>query len=111
MGSRELTEILERAGIQTADIPLYDTCYESRPFVDPEKEFGEGISDYAVFTSASTVRGFVYAAPELDFGRVTALCIGEKKEEEARKAGMVTYTARRADIESLVLLAEEMEKQ
>ena len=111
MGSREFTEILERAGIQTADIPLYDTCYESRPFVDLEKEFGEGISDYAVFTSASTVRGFVHAAPELDFGRVTALCIGEKTEEEARKAGMVTYTARRADIESLVLLAEEMEKQ
>ena len=61
----------------------------------------------------STVRGnFVHRCRAgADFGRVTALCIGEKTEEEARKAGMVTYTARRADIESLVLLAEEMEKQ
>lgn len=109
MGSRELTDILERAGKSVSDIPLYDTCYESHPFVDFAKEFGEGISDYAIFTSASTVRGFLAAAPALDPSKVTALCMGEKTEKEAREAGMITYTAGRADIEHLVLLAEEME--
>lgn len=109
MGSRELTDILEEAGISVADLPLYDTCYESQSFIDLKKEFEEGISDYAVFTSASTVRGFVNAASDLDLSKVTALCIGEKTEEEARKSGMITYTARQADVKSLVLLAEEME--
>lgn len=109
MGSRELTDILEEAGISVADLPLYDTCYESQSFIDLKKEFEEGISDYAVFTSTSTVRGFVNAASDLDLSKVTALCIGEKTEKEARKSGMITYTARRADVKSLVLLAEEME--
>lgn len=109
MGSKELTDILQEAGIETADIPLYDTCPEELPWLDLKKEFEEGISDCAVFTSASTVQGFVKMAGDMDFGKVTALCIGDKTREEAEKVGMIVRTAKRADLASLVLLAEEME--
>ena len=40
------------------DLPIYDTQYETLPWLDLEREFADGRT-YAMFTSASTVRGFV----------------------------------------------------
>ena len=41
------------------DVPTYETGYVSSPLINEKKEFEEGTIDLAVFTSASTVKGFV----------------------------------------------------
>lgn len=106
IGNRELTQKLEDAGAVVTDLPIYDTEYETFSWIDYKKEFEENHS-WAMFTSASTVRGFVKSAGDLDFSKVRALCIGEMTEKEASLAGMKTFTAAKPTLQALVELAEE----
>ncbi|MCD7954406.1 MAG: uroporphyrinogen-III synthase [Lachnospiraceae bacterium] len=102
------------------DIPTYETRYESSRFVDLSKEFASGEIDYVLFTSASTVRGFAAAveetssscgrqishqqgvAPEIDFTKIQAICIGKQTEAAAAALGMKTWVAAEASIHSLI---------
>ena len=59
------------------DVPTYETGYVSCPLINEKKEFEEGAIDLAVFTSASTVKGFVESTKGLDYSRVRAACIGK----------------------------------
>ena len=61
----------------------------------------------AVFTSASTVRGFAACTPGLDYRLVRALCIGKQTKAAADALGMQTSMAKEATIDSLVELALE----
>ncbi len=106
-GNQELVRRLKEAGARVLDLPIYDTEYESFPWMDCEREFETG-NCWAMFTSASTVRGFVRTAGELDLSKVTALCIGEMTAGEAKRAGMRTFTAARATLRDLVDLALQM---
>ena len=67
--------------------------------------------DCAVFTSASTVRGFVEATPGPDYTKVTAACIGKQTKAAADAYGMKTYMAERATIDSVVELVIRMYKK
>ena len=89
------------------DLPVYDTEYESFPWVEYDREFASK-DCWAMFTSASTVRGFVKSAGDMDLSKVTALCIGEMTAGEAERAGMQTFTAARATLRDLVDLAVKM---
>ena len=106
-GNQELVRRLKEAGARVLDLPIYDTEYESFPWMDCEREFETG-NCWAMFTSASTVRGFVRTAGELDQSKVTAMCIGEMTAGEAKRAGMRTFTAARATLRDLVNLALQM---
>lgn len=106
-GGRKLVEKLVEAGAEVTDLPMYDTLYESCSYLNYREEFEEGKTDYVIFTSASTVRGFVKSAAALDFSKVTALCIGPMTQKEAAGAGMKTYTAESATLSSLVELAKK----
>lgn len=109
IGTKELTdEIGKQAGIQIDDIPIYDTVYETSRIIDERAEFEGGNIDFAVFTSASTVRGFAEATQGLDYSKVTAACIGKQTKAAADALRMNTYMAESATIESLVALAEEI---
>ena len=101
-GSREILEKLE--GIPVDDIPTYETFSEKQDFLDEASLFGPGGVDCAVFTSASTVRGFVEATPGLDYSRVTAACIGKQTRAAAAAVGMKTYMSDKASIDSVVEL-------
>ncbi len=106
IGSKELTEEIEKrkkAGI--TDLPIYDTVYEKSEFVDERTEFESGNANMAIFTSASTVRGFVQAAQGLDYRKVTAACIGKQTKAAADEYGMRTFVAREATPDALVELA------
>lgn len=95
-GSMQLIqEIEKRSKAQITDLPIYETVYETARFV-PED------IDMAVFTSASTVRGFIKAAAHLDISKIQAVCIGKQTEAAAKELGMQTMTARKATIDSLV---------
>lgn len=112
IGNKEIMEELsKRPDLHVDDLATYDTTYESQELIDEAKEFADGKINYAVFTSASTVRGFVRAVPDLDYTKVKAACIGKQTREEAARYGMETYVAKEASIDSLVELVIELYQQ
>ncbi len=109
IGSRELTDQLKKKeGIQVDDIATYDTFYDKQDVINEMKEFEAGNIDCAVFTSASTVRGFEAATHGLDYSKVRAACIGKQTKAAADALGMETYMSECARIDSLVQLVIEL---
>ncbi|MDO4616963.1 MAG: uroporphyrinogen-III C-methyltransferase [Lachnospiraceae bacterium] len=106
MGNHEMIDALE--GFQVDDIATYDTVYESQEFIDEAKLFEEGSMTCVVFTSASTVRGFVEATKGLDYTKVTAACIGKQTKAAADAYGMKTWMAEKATMDSLAELVEKI---
>lgn len=109
-GNKNLVTLLEEAGAYVEDIPTYRTVYERSRLIDEKKEFEAGSIDCAVFTSASTVKGFVEGTEGLDYTKVKAACIGKQTKAAADAFGMETCMAEKATIESLVALVEQMKK-
>lgn len=97
IGTDAVVAPLREAGIDFLDLPVYETEKEVRNIVGFEDDV-----DMVAFTSASTVRSFISANPELDCSKVKAVCIGEQTAEQARKAGMKVYVSDEATIDSLV---------
>ena len=107
-GNENLVRLLTEAGAVVEDIPTYDTLYESQPYIDEIQEFEKGSIDCAVFTSASTVRGFVESTRGLDYTKVTAACIGRQTKQAADAVGMKPFMAEKATMDSLVDLVVQM---
>lgn len=101
-GSEELNRILGEAGISYEDIPVYDTVYEAGNSIFSQEIIQAYDFDYAAFTSASAVRGFVKALPALDFAKVPAVCIGEETAKAAREYGMKCIVAKEATLAGLI---------
>ena len=76
--------------------------------INEKEEFEKEEIDYAVFTSASTVRGFAKAVSGIDFSKVKAVCIGRQTQAEAEKLGMETYVSEKAAIDSVIELTERL---
>ena len=110
LGNRELAEELKKTGAQVDDVPTYETGYVSSPLINEKKEFEEGTIDLAVFTSASTVKGFVESTKGLDYSRVRAACIGKQTRAAADSYGMQTYMSEKATIDSLIELVETLKR-
>ncbi|MBE6042351.1 MAG: uroporphyrinogen-III C-methyltransferase, partial [Clostridiales bacterium] len=108
IGNRELIEELSKvSGVSIDDIPTYDTIYNSQDWFDAESAFDDPRT-YALFTSASTVRGFVNAYPDMDHSKVRAVCIGKQTRAEADSHGMETYVSDKATLVSLVSRLEDV---
>ena len=110
-GNKKLTELLEQTGAKVDDIATYTTCYEKSRLIDEKKELETGSVDCVVFTSASTVKGFVEDTKGLDYTKVKAACIGKQTKAAADAYGMQTRMAKKATIESLIELVEEMKQE
>lgn len=111
IGNHELIEELSKvSGVTIDDIPTYDTIYTSQEWFHADEAFDDPCV-YALFTSASTVKGFVSAYPDMDHGKVRAVCIGKQTRAEADKHGMKTYVSDKATLESLVRKLEEVVNQ
>ena len=107
-GTEILERLAEKPGLTVYDVPTYDTFYAENQIIDLKKSFEDGEIDCAVFTSASTVRGFVNAVPGLDYSKVTAACIGKQTKAQADSYGMKTHMAKEATMDSLTELVAEM---
>ena len=118
MGSQELTDILQQQGIHCTDLPLYDTVYTSHNCDKVRQMIEENAISCAVFTtsftslplmftSASTVEGFVRSMQDCPLRGLRALCIGEKTAQAARQAGMQVSVSKQATIDSLTELLLE----
>ena len=102
VGTPALIRALQRGGrFQITDLPIYDTTYAASRLVDEKGMLERGDIDFAVFTSASTVRGFAAAVGDFDFSKVRAVCIGEQTRAAACEYGMRTWVSERATLESL----------
>lgn len=102
--SKTLTDILKINNINYIDFPLYDTIYNiQKDFVKIiEKQFNNNQIDYVMFTSASTVKGFVNMIKNINFSKITAICIGEVTKNEALKYNMNVLVAKEALIDSMI---------
>ncbi len=110
-GNENLVRLLKEKGALVEDVATYRTIYERSLLIDEKKEFEAGNIDCAVFTSASTVKGFVEGTEGLDYTKVRAACIGRQTKAAADAYGMETYMAKKADIDSLVELVETIKEQ
>ncbi|MDO5422611.1 MAG: uroporphyrinogen-III C-methyltransferase [Eubacteriales bacterium] len=109
IGNQELIQALETVPeVCIDDIATYDTVYETQSLIDEKAEFEAGHIDYAVFTSASTVKGFAAAVPGLDFSKVHAVCIGRQTKAAADALGMKTYMSEKATMDSVVACVENL---
>lgn len=112
MGNQEIIKALsEKSDIVIDDIPTYDTFYETQEVIDQKKAMEAGEISCAVFTSVSTVRGFVQATPGLDYTKVRAACIGKQTKAAADECGMETYMAEKATIDSVLDLVIELKEK
>ena len=103
-----IRELSVRKDLVVDDVATYETRYEVQSIIDESGAFERGEITYAVFTSASTVRGFVHALPGLEYSKVKAVCIGKQTAAQAEEYGMHTYTAKEASIDSLVELVIQL---
>ena len=106
-----IQEIRKQKEVEIVDLPIYDTVYgvlEHQGAVDVKAWCEKGDKVMAVFTSASTVRGFAACTQGMDYRLVQALCIGKQTRAQAEKLGMETFTSKEATIDSLVELAVEV---
>ena len=103
IGNPELTEELQKAGnVEISDIAIYETRYVSPELIDVRTQIRNGEIDYAVFTSASTVRGFSAVMKDTDLSGVMAVCIGRQTRTAAEAQGMETRMAEKATLGALV---------
>lgn len=102
--SEELFPPVLKTGAECVDIPVYETGTGADDAWTEKiaAQFQEGKIDLVTFTSASTVRGFESTMRgKVVPGRILALCIGRKTEEEAKRLGMRTAVAEEATVESM----------
>lgn len=104
-GNPELIEqIIKNHKVEIFDIPTYDTIYECSRIIDEKLEFENNNIDFIIFTSASTVKGFVNSTKGLDYTTVKAICIGKHTKEVADSYKMITYMSQAATVDSIVEL-------
>lgn len=103
IGTEELVEILQDAGVQVTDVPVYDTLYV------PHEGENQPRFDYAAFTSASTVEGFAKSFGKADYSHITAICIGEQTAKAAKAYGMQVLVSKEATIASMAEKIQEVQ--
>lgn len=104
-GSKELLPPLCEAGLLVKDIPLYDTIYETPTAIDNEiiPMIREGCFDAVIFTSGSTVRGFVERIQEKEIRKqIRAICIGNQTAAVAKENEMTVQIAEKASEDSII---------
>ena len=110
-GNQNLSKILKEHRAQVNDIPTYDTVYESSRLIQIDKETENRSIDCVVFTSASTVKGFVESTSLTDYSHVAAACIGKQTKAAADAYGMQTYMSEKATIDSLIELVVKIKNK
>lgn len=100
-GNHMLTDVMRQNHASYTELPLYDTELINNHTVSFDA-LCEKEPCYAIFTSASTVRGFAASHPHCSKLPIRAVCIGEQTALEARAAGLACYVAEEATLDSVV---------
>lgn len=133
LGSRELIQEIQNGHqIKVTELAIYDTVYEIAEQSDKTQEIcsiqgicsaqgagdlylkallEHGQIDMVMFTSASTVRGFVQMTPGVDDTKICAVCIGQMTADQAMVYGMQVHQAAEETLESMVDTAVMLAQQ
>ncbi len=98
----DLEETLESEGVNFKVVPLYDTVYKNPDSNEVKSKIEENSVNWVMFTSASTVHGFVNSIEGLNIKNIKALCIGEQTLKIAEEYGFVTEVSEKATIASML---------
>lgn len=93
------------------DVPVYRTVYHADRAVSIKEELEKGRIDIVVFTSSSTVEGFVAVTEGMNYSGIRAACIGRQTAGTAAKYNMKFSIAKKADLDDLTELILEMRLQ
>lgn len=101
-GAEILEELRKNPALTCTDLPVYDTKFLTEQKTRLRSFMEEGGVTKVIFTSSSTVEGFVRLLGAFPYHTVQAVCIGGKTAQAAGSAGMRTVTAHNATVEELV---------
>jgi uroporphyrinogen III methyltransferase/synthase len=107
-GAKDLTRILADAGVAFDDVPIYEKVRNTTNSGVAINAITSGDFDFAAFTSPSAVEGFAKIVAHTDFGKIKAVCIGEKTATIARAYGMDVYVSAEATVKSMVEKIREL---
>ncbi len=109
IGSRELVaQIQAEKDIGVTDLAISDTVCPGD--MTQAAWLDEGEIDLVMFTSASTVRGFVEMTQGADYTKVRAVCIGQVTADQAALYGMQVHICEKETIEHMADCAAELFK-
>lgn len=98
----ELEEALQTAEINFKAVPLYDTVYTNPDSEEVKSQIEDKEVNWVMFTSASTVHGFVKSIEGLNINNIKALCIGEQTLKVAKEYGFKCEVSDKATITSML---------
>jgi uroporphyrinogen III methyltransferase/synthase len=102
-----LFEALGENNIPFDTLPVYKTL-PCEGGAAAREAIKNGRFDFVFFTSPSGASAFAETFPDLEFSKITALCIGESTAGSAREFGMVVYISEEASVDSMCRLAGEL---
>ncbi len=100
-GSEILRELEKNPRLTFTDLAVYDTRFLDGQTARLRSFMEDGSVTKVVFTSSSTVEGFVRMLGAFPYDRVKAVCIGRKTAQTAEKAGMQAVSARNATLDEI----------
>lgn len=106
----ELEDVLQSAGINFKAVPLYDTVYTNPDSEEVKSQIEDNKVSWVMFTSASTVHGFVKSIEGLNKNNIKAICIGEQTLKAAKKYGFQCEVSEKATIYSMLDKLVELSK-
>jgi len=107
-GDKDLTRILADTGIAFDDVPIYEKVKDIARASTDISLINETDFDFVAFTSSSSVEVFAESAAHFDFGKIKAVCIGEKTAAAARSHGMNIYVTAESTTQSIIEKIKEL---
>jgi uroporphyrinogen III methyltransferase/synthase len=108
----DLTRILAEADISFDDVPVYEKIRNIENISIIVNKIIENNINTIIFTSSSAVEAvaelYAETSAQGNFGKIKAVCIGEKTAAAARLRGMNAYVAAEATIESIMVKIKEL---
>lgn len=108
--SGELEEVLKSAEVNFKVVPLYDTVYTNPYSEEVKSEIENSEVNWVMFTSASTVHGFMKSIEGLNTNNIKAICIGEQTLKAAKGYGFQCEVSEKATIASMLDKLVELSK-
>lgn len=100
--SGDLEKTLKDANVSFERISLYETIYKGEQSEELKYKIENNSANWVLFTSASTVNGFVKSIGDLNKNNIKALCIGKQTLKTAKEFGFCCEVSDEATIESMI---------
>ena len=101
-GASLIDEISQVKDVIITDLPIYETVQRSATDEALRVLVGDDVETMLVFTSASSVKGFLAVTEDMDYNHCRCACIGNQTKRAAQKLNIPCYVSEEARMESLL---------